>query len=476
MRVLHWFRKDLRLTDNTALAEAAAKGAVVVPCYVSEPALLRRPDMAGVRVAFVLRCLLALEGDIAAAGGRLLVRHGDAAAEVLRLAREVQADAVYWNAEYEPALLARDRAVLAALAAAGIPARVFADRLLVPPEAVRTREGKPYTVFTPFERACQEIAMERPRPRVAAFVRLEDVASLPFAEPERLGFHVDLTVPDGGEANARNRLRAFCSGRLWNYAKGRDLLADDFTTRLSADLKFGTLSPRQIADAAREACQEERGERRVALLESTAKLVSELRWRDFYAHVLYHFPHVEVGAFRPAFDRVEWRSDDAAFDAWLEGCTGYPIVDAGMRQLRRTGWMHNRARMIAASFLTKDLGIHWSRGERHFMKHLIDGDLASNNGGWQWAASTGTDAAPYFRVFHPVQQGRRFDPDGRYVRRWCPELASMPTERIHAPWEATPLEREAAGVRLGQDYPFPCVDHSKAREAAIARFEAVAKR
>jgi deoxyribodipyrimidine photo-lyase len=270
-------------------------------------------------------------------------------------------------------------------------------------------------------------------------------------------------------------LIAFCEERLARYAERRDLLADDATSRLSADFKFGTLSPRQAVAAVRGACQGVRGARGTALRAGAAKFLTELRWRDFLTHVLFHFPHVEHGAFRARYDRVRWETAGDAFEAWTLGRTGYPVVDAAMRQLRATGFMPNRARMIVASFLTKDLGVDWRRGERHFMNGLLDGDLANNNGGWQWAASTGTDAAPYFRIFHPVLQGRRFDPEGLYISTWCPELRALRAKAIHAPWEASPAELAAAGLRLGRDYPFPCVDHSRARLSAIARFEAVAQ-
>lgn len=477
VRALHWFRKDLRLSDNAALAAAASESAGgVAVAYVSEPSILRRPDLAPCRVAFVLGCLRSLDREVERAGGRLILRHGEAAEEVPRLAEECGADAVFWNAEYEPALVERDRRVAAALERRGIRARILHDRLLVPPGEVLTREGKPYTVFTPFQRACEERSIEVPYPRVERFLRLERVRSKRVAKAEKLGFHPPFEVPEGGESDAEQRLVAFCEHQLWNYAEGRDRIDAECTTRLSADLRFGTISPRRVAALAKETARGARGARRDALLRSTAKLVSELRWRDFYTHILWHFPHVETGAFRRECDRIRWNESEEGFEAWREGRTGYPIVDAALRCLRSTGWMHNRARMIVASFLTKDLGLDWRRGERHFMNGLLDGDLASNNGGWQWAASTGTDAAPYFRVFNPVLQGRRFDPEGRFVARWCPELARLPAGAMHAPWEASPLEREAAGVRLGRDYPRPCVDHSKARAEAIARFEALPQR
>ena len=249
----------------------------------------------------------------------------------------------------------------------------------------------------------------------------------------------------------------------------RDVPAEPSTSRLSADLKFGTIGIRRIA-AEIAAAAAAGGP---AVRAAADKYVAELRWRDFFAHVLWHFPHVEHGAFRPVYDALAWSGSDAWFAAWRDGRTGYPIVDAGMRELLATGYVHNRVRMIVASFLTKDLQIDWRRGEAHFMKHLVDGDLASNNGGWQWAAGTGTDAAPWFRIFNPVLQGLRFDPDGAYVKRWLPELAALPPALVHAPWDAPPLVLASHGVTLGGDYPFPVVDHAAQREKALALYRAV---
>jgi deoxyribodipyrimidine photo-lyase len=272
----------------------------------------------------------------------------------------------------------------------------------------------------------------------------------------------------GGGAAARRRLARFVGHGLAHYATGRDLLAGDAISRLSADLRAGTLSPRTVAAAVLGASRAEPRDR--ALAASAEKFVAELRWRDFYAHVLHHFPHCERGAFRREYDRIRWAGDLAHLDAWRAGRTGYPVVDAAMRELAATGFMHNRARMIVASFLAKDLLLDWRLGEEHFMRHLVDGDLASNNGGWQWAAGTGTDAQPYFRIFNPVLQGRRFDPDGAYVRRWVPELARMPARWIHRPWEAPARVREEAGLEIGAGYPARIVEHEEQRELALAMY------
>ena len=268
------------------------------------------------------------------------------------------------------------------------------------------------------------------------------------------------SIPVPGERAARARLDRWLADGIDRYAETRDRPDLEGTSRLSADLHIGSLSPLEVF------------ERSIGTGDGRRVFRNELVWREFYAHVLFHRPAVRHAAFRPEFDRVVWSTDHSGIEAWRSGRTGYPFVDAAMRQLLATGWMHNRARMVVASFLTKDLLVDWRVGEAHFMRHLVDGDVASNNGGWQWSASTGTDAQPYFRVFNPVTQGRRFDPDGAYVRRWVPELAEVPTSRIHAPWEMTVVESEAARCRIGVDYPGPIVVHAEARARALAAYEA----
>lgn len=478
MRILHWFRKDLRLDDNPALHAAARETTGnVVAAYISEPDMLGRLDHAAVRFQFVLDSLAALGTEVAAAGGALILRHGEAAATLVALAREVGADAVSWNAEYEPELLARDEAVRAVLDAAGIGVRVHHNRFLIEPGTVRTGAGGPYTVFTPFRKTCEKLAVPRTVPRV---VRLA-MARVPvrrLATLADLGHNLEVPPWPAGRAAAEAALDRFVDERIHDYAEGRDRLADAGTSQLSHHLRFGTLSAREAYHAAVAAISRApRGAARPgakSAVESAEQFIAELRWRDFYGQVLFHFPHVVGGCFKRDYDRLRWVNDEASFAAWCEGRTGYPIVDAGMRQLKSIGWMHNRARMITASFLTKDLLIDWRRGERWFMNHLVDGDPASNNGGWQWAASTGTDAQPYFRIFNPVLQGRRFDADGRYVRRWIPELAGLPNRLIHAPWEAGALELAAAGVTLDDTYPAPICDHAARKQLALALYREAA--
>jgi len=461
VRILHWFRKDLRLDDNLALSEAVADAAGdVVPFYASEPEMLARADMAPARVRFALESLADLRDAIEALGSRLVLDHGPAVDTVARAAAAAGATAVYWNEEYEPSLIERDRAVEQVLRARGFEVRRFDDRLLVPPGAVMTRSGTPFVVFGAFERACRALPQAAPRARVTRLAA-HSLPSPPLATLERLGFVAPpLQDRSGGARHAERRLADFLS-RLEAYAQERDRPAASATSRLSADLKFGTLSVRRVEAAVSDAAI---ADPRLAF--SASKFVSELRWRDFFAHVLFHFPHCERGAFRPEYDALEWPGDVAHFEAWRAGLTGYPIVDAGMRELARSGTMHNRVRMIVASFLVKDLLLDWRLGERHFMQHLIDGDLASNNGGWQWAASTGTDAVPYFRVFNPLLQGMRFDPRGEYVRRWIPEVAHLEDRCVHRPWE---MDQGVPG------YPRPIVDHGIQRAKAVELYRRAGK-
>jgi deoxyribodipyrimidine photo-lyase len=474
MRIIFWFRKDLRLADNTGLHEAARDAAgEVVPFHTTEstPVPQATADTAAApgaiapaQARFTRDSLADLAGAIARAGSRLALDHAPALEAVPRAARLARADAVYWNDEYEPALERRDDEVERALRAAGVAVRRFHDRLLVPPGAVLTKTGTPFVVYSAFRRACEVLPPGSPLPAVKRLAPHDLPAALlepavPGGAPEQW---------PGGATAARRRLAHFIRHGLARYATGRDFLADDAISRLSADLRSGTLSPRTVTAAVLGEARAAPRDR--ALAASAEKFVAELRWRDFYAHVLHHFPHCESGSFRRKYDRIRWSGDPAHLDAWRAGRTGYPVVDAAMRELAATGFMQNRARMIVASFLTKDLLLDWQLGERHFMRHLVDGDLASNNGGWQWAAGTGTDAQPFFRIFNPVLQGQRFDPEGAYVRRWVPELERMPARWIHRPWEAPGRALEEAGVRLGAGYPERIVEHEEQRELALAMY------
>ncbi len=467
--VIHWFRRDLRLTDNTALSAAA--GQPVLPVFIFDEAIYRGRFASESRLGFMLQALRALDEQLQKHGSRLLVRRGKPGQVLRDLLQQTGAGAIYANADYTPYARKRDAELGTAL---GVPLHLHDDVALLPPGAVLKGDLSPFVVFTPFKKAWLNIpkAAIQPAPAAGAFIRAESMPTLEGwgAVPTlgELGCAPTIDLPLASEAEALRRLDEFINGGAFAYATGRNVLAaerhDDTrpeSSFLSPYLRFGMLSPRQAYQAAREAYPQAVTAEARASLETW---VSELVWRDFYMHILYHFPQVLKSSFRPEYDRVAWRSAPDELQQWKDGLTGYPVVDAAMRQLRAMGWMPNRARMIVASFLTKDLLIDWREGERHFMRWLIDGDPAANNGGWQWSAGTGTDAQPYFRIFNPVSQGENYDPDGRYVRRWVPELAAVPDKFIHQPWVLP---------EPPNDYPPPMVDHSAARERTLTAFKAV---
>jgi deoxyribodipyrimidine photo-lyase len=455
-----WVRRDLRLADNEALYAALAAAERVVPVFVRDPALTAQAGVSEKRLAFLYGGLRALDADLRARGSRLIVRTGEPELELLRLAREVGAHAVFAEADASPFAARRD-----AWVAAVLPLKLAPGLTVHAPGEVIKAAGGPYTVFTPFMRAWKALPFPgEPLPAPDRIDTPPDVASEPVPDEPTLPAAVPF-VP--GEAAARRRLTAFLDGPVYDYGEARDRMDVDGTSGLSPYLRFGMISARAAAAAARVAVAAAPDAASATGAETWLK---ELIWREFYIHVVYHHPGVLRAAFREDLRDIAWLDDPHAFDAWCAGRTGYPVVDAAMRQLATTGWMHNRARMIVASFLVKDLLVDWRRGERFFMRHLVDGDPAANNGGWQWTAGTGTDAAPYFRVFNPVLQGAKFDPDGSHVRRWVPELAKVPTSHIHAPWTLSPAAQHGAGCRIGHDYPAPIVDHAMARERALAAY------
>ena len=442
---LVWFRADLRLGDNPAWDAATASHEAVVALFVVDPALW---DGSGEHRRNQLAAHLeALDRSLRGRGGRLRVRRGDPARVVPAEAAAMGAGRVYWNGDATPYARRRDAAVRCSLRD---QAEEHAGRFVHAPGTVLTGEGRPFKVFTPFHRAWQARPWDSwPEPGGAA-VAADPGDGVPEAGPPLM---------EPGEAAATERLGTFLE-RVDRYPEERDRPDLDTTSRLSADLKFGTISPRLVARRT-----EGPGPGRAAF-------IRQLAWREFYAHLVAAFPETRRRAMRPEYDGEAWRTDPEGFAAWAEGRTGYPFVDAAMRQLRAEGWVHNRARMVAASFLVKDLLIDWRLGERYFLRWLVDGDVAQNVGNWQWVAGTGADAAPYFRVFNPVAQGLRFDPDGAYVRRWVPELGRLPVPAVHAPWEAPPGALAAAGVTLGITYPLPLVDHAEARAATLDAYEA----
>ncbi len=478
-RALMWFRADLRVSDNTALSEAAAwADDGVAGLFVVCPAQWREHDWAGVKVDFILRTLRELSASLAKVGVPLVIAHAERFVDIpgvmARAVKELGCTGVFFNREYEVNEARRDEAVSEAMKAKGVECFAFDDQCVTAPGTVRTGEGRAFTVFTPFRNAWLKTVEAgggvRVRPRVnvkaAATHGKGSVARGTFGTevPESVqGFEtlVDPALWPAGERAASKRLERFVEDRIGRYKTDRDLPWMDGTSTLSPYLAVGSLSPRQCVVAAMEWNKGKLSGGNAG----AEQWITEVIWRDFYKHVLAAFPRVCMGrAFKIDTDRIKWRYDEKEFAAWCEGRTGYPIADAAMRQLNATGWMHNRLRMIAAMFLTKDLLIDWRWGEKYFMQRLVDGDFASNNGGWQWSASTGTDAAPYFRIFNPVSQSRKCDPRGEFIRRWVPELAGVAGDEVHDPAELPPLAR--AGLR----YPEPMVEHAKARERVLEAF------
>jgi deoxyribodipyrimidine photo-lyase len=456
-RVLWWIRRDLRLSDNPALQAALSTAAEVLPLFVVDPNLISSP--APNRRGFLFAGLRQLDADLQARGSRLFVRSGDPLEVMRAVLAETGAEAIFAQADGTPYALERDRRISTEL-----PLRWFDGVGILPPDAVLKADGSAYTIYTHYRKAWMEYALPDWEP-----------ASRPLPAPERLPFVLPLDgdpVPAGilfpdfppGESEALRRLEAFCERGIKSYALKRDRLDLDGTSRLSPYLHFGMLSPRQALAAAVEARQAFLTAGEAESVKGVEAWIGELVWREFYQAILYHFPKVRKQAFRPNLREIEWRHAPEGLAAWQEGRTGFPVVDAGMRQLRATGWMHNRARMIVASFLVKDLLIDWREGERWFLECLLDGDLAANNGGWQWTAGVGTDAAPYFRIFNPVLQGAKFDPHGDYVRRWVPELTNVPAKYIHHPWDLPEPERRTL------NYPDPIVDRTLARQRVMRAY------
>jgi deoxyribodipyrimidine photo-lyase len=472
-----WLRRDLRLRDHVALARAASGSDRVICAFVLDPELLRGPHVGAPIVSFFFDALGELRATLRARGSDLALLEGDFAAELRALAKRTGATGLYYNLDYEPAAMLRDERVGEALRADGLDVRSFVDHTYFGANETLKADGTPYTVFTPYKRRWLERRELDPRPPVdstAPLVRKLAHASaigptLDIPEPEAYGHARSARFPRGGERLAERALDAFLANSIRTYAKQRNDPAADGTSHLSPHLRAGTIGIRTCVQAAIDARAAARG----SAASSAGTWLNELIWRDFYHHVLANFPHVANEPFVAAAKRLRYRESKADWEAWCEGRTGYPIVDAAMVQLNTTGWMHNRLRMIVASFLTKDLLLDYRLGERYFESRLADGDLAANNGGWQWSASTGTDAAPYFRVFNPVLQSEKFDPGGAFIRGMLPQLAKIEGRSVHAPWTLAPLEAEAIGFRLGRDYPEPIVDHAEARTRAIAFFAPV---
>ncbi|MBS0662227.1 MAG: deoxyribodipyrimidine photo-lyase [Verrucomicrobia bacterium] len=471
-----WFRQDLRLQDNPALHAALARGAAVLPVYILDEPGEGRWGAGGATRWWRHHALAALDASLRDRGSRLLLFRGNARAVLRQLVNGTEAGAVYWNRRYEPASVARDQAIKTEFAAAGLDARSFNGALLNEPHAVLNKQGRPFQVFTPYWRTCVTLPVAAPLKFGAAQIpapagwpgslELDELALRPFIPWDR-GL---AETWEPGETGAARRLARFADRAMDDYDEHRNRPDLDGTSMLSPWLHAGELSPRQVWAAVKA---RSRASGVFPPSNGARVFLAEVGWREFAHHLLFHFPHTPEQPLRAEFARFPWAEDPGGMHlrAWQRGRTGYPIVDAGMRQLWHTGWMHNRVRMVVASFLVKHLRLPWQRGAEWFWDTLVDADLANNTLGWQWTAGCGADAAPYFRVFAPVLQGVKFDPHGEYVRRWVPELAKLPAKHIQAPWEAPADVLAAAGVRLGANYPAPVVDHGTARAAALAAFK-----
>jgi deoxyribodipyrimidine photo-lyase len=474
-----WFRDDLRLSDHPALHAAAkayaATGAPVICLYVLDQS--DRPNarpLGGAARCWLAQSLRALQASLRSIGSSLVLRQGPAARTIAALAQEAGAHAVHWNEIAQAPYQAQADQVTASLEAIGVTAQRFPGDLLVTPLHIRNKEGRGLRVFTPFWKRVQALG-DPPKPLPAP----KSLGSAPDISSDRLeDWGLEPRHPDWagglrehwspGETSAQASLTAFLNNHAAGYSGNRDRPDRTGTSGLSPHLRFGEISPRQVWYAARFAAAE-----RHALSGDIDKFLSELGWREFCRHLLFDVPDLARRNLQPSFDAFAWKQDDAALMAWQRGRTGYPIVDAGMRELWHTGVMHNRVRMVVASFLVKHLLIDWRAGEKWFWDTLVDADAGSNPANWQWVAGCGADAAPYFRVFNPILQGEKFDPDGVYVRRWVPELGALPDGLIHQPWSATPLELASAGVELGKTYPLPIIDHRDGRARALAAYAKV---
>lgn len=475
---LVWFRRDLRCYDHAALSMALQQSQQVHCCFVFDTTILEHLPENDRRVAFIHASLVELKQQLISLGGDLWVLHGNPQSLIPQLAQQLQVDAVYCNHDYELSAIERDQQVALHLQQFKIDFHHYKDQVIFEKNEILTQQASTYSVYTPYQRAWFKKLQEEGSSRhLAEFPVTAIVAAKlcggagPLPTLAELGFSAAMAPAiKPGSAGAFELLGNFLE-RIDRYQQSRDFPAVKGPSYLSVHLRFGTISIRHLARLALEAIQS----RQSVGAETWLK---ELVWRDFYFMILYHHPRVQKQAFKAEYDKIVWASGELSeshFSAWCAGQTGYPLVDAAMRQLAQTGYMHNRLRMVTASFLVKHLGIDWRRGEAWFALHLNDFDLAANNGGWQWAASTGCDAQPYFRIFNPVTQSEKFDAEGKFIKRYVPELAKLNSKQIHAPWTIKPLERQALGLVLGRDYPDPVVDHTIAREATLARFGVVRK-
>ncbi len=468
--ILFWHRRDLRLSDHLGLAQARQQSAKLVGVFCFDPSLLDPDEVAPARIAYLHGCLAELQDRYREAGSRLLILRDRPVRALPRLAQTLGASAVHWARDVEPYSRDRDTQVRDALQAEGIEVKTGWDQLLHPPNSVTTNSGDPYKVYTPFWRNWRSHPKAEPAGDLADLQDLsadeqaaaENAGAIALPSLADLGVAWEQGFPvEPGEAAAQERLAQFCEQALVSYDEQRNFPATDGTSQLSAALKFGALGIRTVWQAAQALYDQARSDEARANIQTWQQ---ELAWREFYQHALYAFPNLADGPYREPFQNFPWDDDTERFQAWCDGRTGYPIVDAAMRQLNETGWMHNRCRMIVASFLTKDLILNWQWGERYFMQRLVDGDLAANNGGWQWSASSGMDPKP-LRIFNPASQARKYDPDGEYIRQWLPELSSLDTGAL-VTGEIAAVDREACG------YPEPIVDHKVQQREFKQRYQA----
>ncbi len=464
-----WIRRDLRLLDNPALQASLESASSIIPVFILDPILIESPKISRSRLSFLYGGLEQLQADLSSCGSRLIIRKGIPTFVLNELFQESGAIGIFAEADYTPYAQKRDKEV-----GAKLPLVLTGGSSFSHPEVVMKANGTPYTVFTPFMRSWKGIhhptaanLIHRPKEIPTPMDIISDpIPKLSPSEESQTSF-------PPGEAIAQQRLKLFTTGEgapIYQYTDLRNCMDLEGTSQLSPYLHFGMISVRAAFMAANKAISQASDDQSRLGAETW---LNELIWREFYISILYHFPHVLRQSFRPDYRRIPWLNNQDEFLTWCRGNTGYPIVDAAMHQLAKTGWMHNRARMITASFLVKDLLIDWRWGERWFLQNLVDGDSAANNGGWQWTAGTGTDAAPYFRIFNPILQGKKYDPDGVYIRRWLPALTNVPNKYIHTPWEMPEGFQSKSNCIIGKHYPPPIIDHAFARQRALEAFKAV---
>lgn len=463
---IFWFRQDLRSADNPALTKACANHEKIIPLYIKEtsPPLA----MGEAQLWWLHHSLASLQQQLQSVGLDLFLREAEPLALIKELIAEYSVDTVYWNRCYEPMHIARDQAIKSALKSMGIQVISCNGSLLHEPWEVMNQSGGYFKVFTPYWRQCLRQIQPKPLHHIAHWPTKQDIASDKLADwhllPTKPNWAVEFSQHwQPGEAGAMANLQHFIDCNIHDYRESRNEPGKSGTSKLSPHLHFGEISPQQIWDAVQLAMHDPS-----CNLASAQHFLSEVGWREFSYQLLYHYPQLIDTNFKRQFDQFPWQDDEAALQRWQQGLTGYPIVDAGMRELWRTGYMHNRVRMVVASFLTKDLFIDWRKGAAWFWDTLLDADLANNSASWQWVAGSGADASPYYRVFNPILQGEKFDPQGEYTKRWVPELINVPSKWLHKPWEAP---KGSLPIVLGKDYPLPIVDHAKARELALASYK-----